>query len=208
MPTWPWYRRSTCCSVSTSINSRWSTTACGSGGGDILLQSLGALLSGHLRKQDMLARLDSNGFGALLENCPPAAGERIAESIRAGIEHFRFEYAGNVFPLSASIGLLAVTADNDGLAAVLNAGDAACDRARGAGGNRIRLEWLGGDKAAMTLGRTDGAARLSRDCGRTPQLAVDSYGIRFTCPRRRSFRQPLTQHKEKRPVDVYLGVAR
>jgi diguanylate cyclase (GGDEF)-like protein/PAS domain S-box-containing protein len=136
--------------------------SCGHDAGDALLRSLGPLLSRHLRKRDTLARIGGDEFGVLLENCPPAEAARIAEDIRAEFEQFRFEWAGTSFALGASIGLLAVTSDSGGIDAVLRAADAACYTAKESGGNRVQLEWLGGDVAQMSHARAGRITRLAR----------------------------------------------
>jgi diguanylate cyclase (GGDEF)-like protein/PAS domain S-box-containing protein len=136
--------------------------ACGHDGGDEVLKSLGPLLGRHLRKRDTLARLGGDEFGVLLENCPLVEAERIAESLRVEVEQYRFEGAGKAFPLGASIGLIPVTADGGGVAAVLRAADTACYAAKEAGGNRVRLERVGADSTGMSQGMARRVTRLAR----------------------------------------------
>ncbi|MBS1241890.1 MAG: diguanylate cyclase/phosphodiesterase with sensor(s), partial [Gemmatimonadetes bacterium] len=111
---------------------------CGHEAGDTLLRDLCALLSRHMRKRDTLARLGGDEFAVLLENCPLVEAERIAESLRAVVEQFRFERDGHAFWLGVSIGLIPVTADSGGVPAVLQAADAACYEAKSRGGNRVQ----------------------------------------------------------------------
>ena len=124
------------------VNDIWGHEA-----GDELLRRLGALLSRHMRKRDTLARLDGDEFGVLLENCPLGEANRIAEGLRVGIEKYRFEWAGKVFSVGGSIGLLPVTAESGGLATVLGAADAACQAAKDGGGNRVHLQRLAPEPA-------------------------------------------------------------
>jgi diguanylate cyclase (GGDEF)-like protein/PAS domain S-box-containing protein len=135
---------------------------CGHDAGDDLLRSLGPLLSRHLRKRDTLARLGGDEFGVLLENCPLVEAERIAENLRVELEQYRFEWAGKAFSISASIGLIPVTAESGGVAAVLRAADGACYAAKEAGGNRVHLERLGRDSAWMSQAMARRALRLAR----------------------------------------------
>jgi diguanylate cyclase (GGDEF)-like protein/PAS domain S-box-containing protein len=111
--------------------------SCGHGAGDELLRSLGPVLSRHLRKRDTLARLGGDEFGVLLENCPLAEAERVAESLRAAIEQCQFEWGNRTFTIGASIGLIPASSDSGGIAAVLRAADAACYAAKEGGGNRV-----------------------------------------------------------------------
>jgi diguanylate cyclase (GGDEF)-like protein/PAS domain S-box-containing protein len=136
--------------------------SCGHDAGDELLRTLSALLSRHLRKRDTLARLGGDEFGALLENCPLAEAERIAESLRVEIEQYRFEWGGQAFSVGVSIGLLPVTAASGGVAAVLRAADAACYTAKDGGGNRVHLDKLGLDSVGMSQGIARRVTRLAR----------------------------------------------
>jgi len=132
---------------------------CGHDAGDQLLRALGPLLTRHLRKRDTLARLGGDEFGILLEDCPLAEAERIAENLRAEIEQYGFEWAAQVFSISASIGMIPVIAEADGVAAVLRAADAACYVAKEGGGNRIHFER---DSAGMSKTMARRATRLAR----------------------------------------------
>jgi diguanylate cyclase (GGDEF)-like protein/PAS domain S-box-containing protein len=108
--------------------------------GDDFLRSLCSVLSDQMRKSDTLARLGGDEFGVLLENCPLVEAERIAENLRTAIEQYRFEQDGKTFAVGASIGLIRVTQDSGGIAAVLRAADAACYAAKGHGGNRVHVQ--------------------------------------------------------------------
>jgi len=136
--------------------------SCGHEAGDELLRGLGPRLSNHLRKRDTLARLGGDEFGILLENCPLAEAQRIAENLRAEVEQVPFEHAGRSFSLGASIGLIPVTAELGGVAAVLRAADAACYAAKEAGGNRVHLEHQGRDHAAVSKVLARRVTRLAR----------------------------------------------
>ena len=135
---------------------------CGHDAGDALLRSLGPHLTQHIRKRDTLARLGGDEFGVLLENCSLVEAERIAESLRVALEQFRFEWGGKSFAIGASIGLITVTAESGGIAAVLRAADAACYAAKDGGGNRVHLERLGRDAAGMSQAVARRVTRLAR----------------------------------------------
>ncbi len=111
--------------------------AAGHEAGDDLLRRLTGLLTRATRRRDSVARLGGDEFAVLLEHCPPAESERVAESIRARIERLRFEWAGIPYSISASIGLISLTADTGGMAAAMRIADAACYQAKQLGGNRV-----------------------------------------------------------------------
>ncbi len=118
---------------------------CGHEAGDRVLQSLSALLGGHMRLRDTLARLGGDEFGVLLAGCSVIEAIRTAESVRAAIARHRFEWKGRSFSLTASIGLHPV-APASGVAAALGAADAACYAAKRAGGDRVHLAERVGDR--------------------------------------------------------------
>jgi diguanylate cyclase (GGDEF)-like protein/PAS domain S-box-containing protein len=130
--------------------------------GDDLLRSLGPLLSGHLRKRDTLARLGGDEFGILLEHCPLTEAARIAESVRRAVEQFRFECAGKVLSVGASIGVIPLTTETGGIAIVMRAADAACYAAKEGGGNRVHLEPVGADPASRPQAVGRQLTRLAR----------------------------------------------
>ena len=136
--------------------------SCGHDAGDELLRSLTAPLSRHLRKRDTLARLGGDEFAVLLENCPLVESEWIAESIRAEIEKFHFDWADQTFSIGASIGLIPVTAESGGIAAVLRAADAACYASKEEGGNRVHLERRGRDSVGTPQAMARRVTRLAR----------------------------------------------
>jgi diguanylate cyclase (GGDEF)-like protein/PAS domain S-box-containing protein len=136
--------------------------SCGHDAGDEMLRRLSALLSCHTRKRDTLARLGGDEFGVLLENCPLGEAERIAESIRKEVAEFRFEWDGRTFTVSASIGLVQLAAESDGIAAVLRVADAACYAAKESGGNRIHLERLGPGAIGTSQALSRRVTRLAR----------------------------------------------
>ena len=159
--------------------------SCGHDAGDELLRGLGQRLSSHLRKRDTLARLGGDEFAVLLENCPLPEAERIAASLRAELDQVPFEQGGKSFRLGASIGLLRVTADAGGVAAVLRAADAACYAAKEAGGNRVHLERHGKDHPGVSQVLARRVTRLAR--------AVDESHFQL-------YAQPIVSLHPRRPA--------
>jgi diguanylate cyclase (GGDEF)-like protein/PAS domain S-box-containing protein len=112
---------------------------CGHGAGDEVLRQLSEVMGGQLRSRDTLARLGGDEFGLLLEHCGPARAARIADKIRAAICAYRFTRGTETYAVGASIGVVTLEAGRGQPGDVIRAADAACYRAKRAGGNRIQL---------------------------------------------------------------------
>lgn len=111
--------------------------SCGHAAGDALLGQLGALLKARIRWRDTLARLGGDEFGLLLESCTLEEALKVAEGLKGAIQEHRFNWDDRSFRLSASIGVVPITPDSQDVAALLSAGDSACQAAKSAGRNRI-----------------------------------------------------------------------
>jgi diguanylate cyclase (GGDEF)-like protein len=112
---------------------------CGHHAGDALLKQLTAQLQESLRESDTLARLGGDEFGVLLVGCPLERAKQVAEKIRADVEKFRFIWEDRVFRVGASIGLVSITADTQGLTELLSAADSACYVAKEGGRNQVHV---------------------------------------------------------------------
>ena len=135
---------------------------CGHVAGDELLRQLAAVLQAEIRGSDTLARLGGDEFGVLLDGCPPEQAERIAETLRAAVQEYRFVWQDKGFRVLASIGLVTITPASGSVHELLSAADAACYMAKEKGRNRV---WVHAD-ADLDLARRHGEmqwiARLNR----------------------------------------------
>ncbi len=111
--------------------------SCGHNAGDALLGQLGALLKAKIRWRDTLARLGGDEFGLLLESCTMEEAVKAAESLKAAIQEHKFNWDDRSFRLGVSIGVVPITAESQDVAALISAGDSACQAAKAAGRNRI-----------------------------------------------------------------------
>ncbi len=112
---------------------------CGHVAGDEFLRRLASLLRGRVRRTDTLARLGGDEFGILLRGCPLEQAVALARDIGRAIRDFRFHWQGRVFAVGASIGVVAVDAEFEGVADVLRAADSACYAAKERGRNRVQV---------------------------------------------------------------------
>ncbi len=110
---------------------------CGHNAGDALLGQVGALLKSKVRWRDTVSRLGGDEFGVLLEACSMDEALRMADGLREAVRNYKFNWEERTFRMGASVGVVPITADNDDVAGILSAADAACAAAKEAGRNRI-----------------------------------------------------------------------
>jgi diguanylate cyclase (GGDEF)-like protein/PAS domain S-box-containing protein len=135
--------------------------SCGHAAGDTLLGQIGALLKSKVRWRDTLSRLGGDEYGVLLESTTLEEALRTAEVLREALKNFRFEWEDRVFKLSASVGVVPITADNVDVASILSAAEGACAAAKEQGRNRVH-SFAENDIELMRRRReTQWAARIS-----------------------------------------------
>ncbi len=98
----------------------------GHAAGDELLAQVGQLMLSRIRKSDSLARVGSDEFGLLLENCDIAAGQKIASEIKSAINNFVFSWGTRQHSVGVSIGLTLITAAHNHVAEIIAEADNAC----------------------------------------------------------------------------------
>lgn len=112
---------------------------CGHAAGDQLLRQIAQLLRHTCGNFDTLARLGGDEFALLMEYCSIEQALALATGVRDAIENHGFVWAGRAYRLSASLGLVPISAQSGEVAAVLGMADAACYAAKDAGRNRIHV---------------------------------------------------------------------
>ena len=112
---------------------------CGHIAGDELLRQLAHIMHENIRKGDLLARLGGDEFGLLLRDCPLDQARRIAQALLERIQVHRFHWQGKTFEVGASIGVVAITPNDDDLTTLLSAADLACYAAKDSGRNRVHI---------------------------------------------------------------------
>ena len=154
---------------------------CGHAAGDSLLRQLAHVLLAKMRRGDSLARLGGDEFGVLLEGCDLLHAQRVAAHLLATIRGFRFPWQGQVFTLSASIGVAAVTSASGDLESVLSAADTACYLAKDNGRNQVRIYHADDEEVSSRHGQMGWVSRITRsaeedrfflDCQRVVNLSA------------------------------------
>jgi len=112
---------------------------CGHVAGDEMLRQLSDLFKSCMREGDTLARLGGDEFGLLLENCTLKQAIQVADKLRQSVKEFRFAWQDRSFEIGASVGVVAINADNMDPATILASADMACYAAKDMGRNRVHV---------------------------------------------------------------------
>ncbi|MCU7938086.1 MAG: EAL domain-containing protein [gamma proteobacterium symbiont of Bathyaustriella thionipta] len=112
---------------------------CGHYAGDECLRQIGDLLSSQQRGNDALARLTSDKFGILLNNCTLDEAGRIISGLHERLKQYTFEWERKSFDISASIGLIPINNKSTSVASLLSTAETACCVAMDHGGNQLHI---------------------------------------------------------------------
>ncbi|MDQ3056491.1 MAG: EAL domain-containing protein [Pseudomonadota bacterium] len=132
---------------------------CGHVAGDELLKQVATILRRSLRNSDDLARLGGDEFGAILTDCPPDSGLRVAEILRKAVMDLRFSWENKPFNIGASIGLVHFNADQSQSELLSNA-DSACYLAKDEGRNRIHVHHEADEASVRRIGELNWTSRI------------------------------------------------
>ena len=110
----------------------------GHAAGDAMLRAVAAEMTNQVRASDLVVRLGGDEFALLLERCPHDVAMRVAETVRSAIEHLVLTWEQRSLRVGASLGVACLDADMPTVAAWLEAADAACYAAKGAGRGVVR----------------------------------------------------------------------
>lgn len=107
--------------------------------GDQLLKSITQCISKVLRDDDILARIGGDEFAMIVKAPSIDTALAIADRIKHAISDYRFNYQGNIFTVSSSIGILHLSTLTGNKQKILSCVDSACYAAKEAGRNRNHL---------------------------------------------------------------------
>ncbi|MGB1009238.1 MAG: putative bifunctional diguanylate cyclase/phosphodiesterase [Thiolinea sp.] len=79
---------------------------CGHQAGDELLKQVSQVFIRAVRQSDKVARMGGDEFAIFLEGCAIEKARKIMDSVLVELKNYRFSWEGNVFGISASIGLV------------------------------------------------------------------------------------------------------
>ncbi len=113
--------------------------SCGHIAGDNVLIQTSKIIQNKVRSDDILGRLGGDEFALLLKECSFESATCICQDILYEINSRPYEWFGQLFKLSASIGITYLSGPNLKMNEALNAADTACMVAKQAGRNKIHI---------------------------------------------------------------------
>lgn len=107
--------------------------------GDELLRQISVLMQRYVTATDILARLGSDEFVIIYEDCTLHSAIEEAKELQDAIRNFVFRWQGKSYYIGASMGIVRLGKDIGTLRDVMTAADAACYAAKGSGRDRIHV---------------------------------------------------------------------
>lgn len=107
--------------------------------GDQLLKSITGCIAKTLRNGDVLARIGGDEFAMIVKAPTIETALAIADRTKNAISDYRFNWEGNIFTVSSSIGILHLSTLEGNKHNILSCVDSACYAAKEAGRNRNHL---------------------------------------------------------------------
>jgi diguanylate cyclase (GGDEF)-like protein len=118
--------------------------AFGHAAGDGILRSVAVLLSGAVRKVDLVARYGGEEFAVLVTGADRTAALSVAEGLRAAVEAAAISHgASEAGRVTISVGVAVFPEDGAELGALIDAADSALYAAKRAGRNAVRAHEAG-----------------------------------------------------------------
>jgi diguanylate cyclase (GGDEF)-like protein len=107
--------------------------------GDQLIRKVGQTLAGMVRSRDVVARIGSDKFGVLLENCDLPTAQTVMKKIAHGISAIELEWEGSSHQASVSIGIAPINAQTQSVTSLMNAAETARNISKERGRNTIHV---------------------------------------------------------------------
>jgi two-component system, cell cycle response regulator len=105
--------------------------------GDAVLQSLAAHIGALIRSEDVFARYGGEEFAIICRATEVGGAVAFADRVRVSVQEGAFSFEGNPLPITISLGVAGITADQSDYVALVAAADQALLNAKTAGRNRV-----------------------------------------------------------------------
>lgn len=106
---------------------------------DRFLYLLGRLLVSKTRASDVVARIDADKFAVLLPECDQHYAQFVGEKLRSSVAAYRLRWGVQSTKVKCCVGVVQLHRSLDTVEAVLDAVSQACDAAKDAGGDTVRV---------------------------------------------------------------------
>ncbi|MDH3859824.1 MAG: EAL domain-containing protein, partial [Gammaproteobacteria bacterium] len=107
--------------------------------GDLLIKKVGQKLASMVRSRDVVARIGSDKFGVLLENCDLPTAQIVMKKISHAVSAIDFEWEGKSHDISVSIGIAPITPEAQSVTSLMNAAETARNVSKERGRNTIHV---------------------------------------------------------------------
>ncbi len=107
--------------------------------GDLLIKKVGQKLASMVRSRDVVARIGSDKFGVLLENCDLPTAQIVMKKMAHAVSAMDFEWEGKAHDISVSIGIAPITVETQSVTSLMNAAETARNLSKERGRNTIHV---------------------------------------------------------------------
>ena len=107
--------------------------------GDLLIKKVAKKLASLVRSRDVVARIGSDKFGVLLENCDLATSRIVMKKIADEVSKIEMQWEGEIHEVSISIGIAPITHSSRSVTGLLNAAETARNVSKERGRNNIHV---------------------------------------------------------------------
>jgi len=107
--------------------------------GDMLIKKVGQTLAGMVRSRDVVARIGSDKFGVLLENCDLPTARIVMKKIGHAVSSIDMKWEGESHQVSVSIGVAPINAQTQSVTGLMNAAETARNVSKERGRNSIHV---------------------------------------------------------------------
>ncbi|MBL1275913.1 MAG: DUF1631 family protein [Ectothiorhodospiraceae bacterium] len=134
----------------------------GYSGGDQMLREVSALLAEGLTNKGIIARLGSDEFGLLIQNCTLDDSLDFIEEHLEKLQEYRLVRDGKRLGIGCSVGLVAVSRRSESASDVLQLAESSCGVAKDMGGNRIQVYYSDHTRLSRRKQIMEWAAQIDR----------------------------------------------
>jgi diguanylate cyclase (GGDEF)-like protein len=111
----------------------------GMAAGDAVMRTVARHLDAQQRAGGLLARLDADEFGLVLESCSAASARAVAETLCESVRKLQLTFDGQTIAITASIGVATIDGQTVNAAAALHAAEVASAAAHESGRDRVHV---------------------------------------------------------------------